>query len=273
MAPGTALRGFLSHHQPEKQRFQPGPQPPEVLWHLPRAAGLQAGRRREASSFLSRSPADGERERGVPGAGSAAPRWAPRTVQVCLLLLHSIPMLPESCAASPCAGFLTFEPPTNPPKFRNAPGYWHHPPPGAMPGPPGRCGASEGSATPVSSCLPSPGQHPAAEPAPGFGSLGGPAEPAGLPGEPCPGLEPQPQERQLRNPLCQGSSGQRHSPAPVGREQPGAGWSLSVCPAPAAAPQRRIFGRGRLLGLHQPGLVPVERNGRDEEPRAGIMNP
>lgn len=46
-------------------------------------------------------------------------------------------------------------------------------------------------ATPVSSCQPAPGQELAAEHASGFGSrsLGGPAEPAGLPGEPVPRAE------------------------------------------------------------------------------------
>lgn len=156
---------------------------------------------------------------------------------------------------------LSSRPPT-PPKLRNAPGYWHHPSPMGTPGPSGRCGASEGSVPPPS---------PPACPARGRmwqqsvpRALGAGAW-AALPSQPgCRGSLARgwswslsPNRGSSAKPLCQGSSGQslpwqgtpshRHSPAPVGREQPGApclenvgafwaDWSLS---GSSKAPQPR----------------------------------
>lgn len=295
MAPGTARRCFLSHHQPEKQRFQPGPQPPEVLWHLPRAAGLQAGRRREAPSFLSPS-AGGCREHGVARAGSArSAAWGPRP-QPRVGTRHQAGLSPPASRHPHALGALRCQPswgfslssrPLTPPELRNTPGYCLAPF-SAMgtPGPPGRCGASEGSVPP-----PSPPRGSIC--APGFGSrsLGGPAEPAGLPGEPSPGLELElsPKRGSSAQPLCQGSSGHslpwrgapshRHSPAPAGRERPGAPllgnvgafWaegSLSESsPCPPRPSQSRSFGSGAAAPS------PPARTGADGEEWKGMDEP
>lgn len=183
MAPGTALRSFLSHHQPEKQRFQRGPQPPEVLWNMPRAAGLQAGRCREASSFLSPS-AGGWRERGVPGAGTAGSRVGTAqgghsagcsSVSSCFTASRSSrsPVLPALLRA-----FSLSSRALTPPKLGKAPGCRHHPSPTGTPA--GRCGASEGS----EGSVPPPSLLPAL---PGAGAGGGAC--SGLwepqPGRPC----------------------------------------------------------------------------------------
>lgn len=211
-APGRAAKGSFFLPEPVRRRAV-------------RARGTQGWQRSERSV----------------GTPATAPGWAPRTLQVCLLLLHNILMLSESCAASPGAEFVAFEPPTNTPEAQKcawvlAPSFTH-----------GNAGAIREvrslrglRATPVSSCLPCPGQDVAAERAPGFGSrsLGGPAEPAGLPGEPCPGLElePQPQQREL--------SKTRAARAAAGRASPGG----NTLPPPQPRSRGQGAARGSLLG-------------------------
>lgn len=189
--------------------------------------GRWAPGRREASSFLS--------EHGLPRAGSARsaawrPRHGPRVG-----IPHNAGLSPAASqhpdalgvlCCQPRCGFLTSEPP---PKLRNAPGYRHHPSTMGTPGPPGKCGASEGSVPP-----PSPPACPAQ------GSIKQQSVPrasgagawAALPSQPsCRGNLPRgwswslsPKRGSSANALCQGSSGQRlpwrgtpshrHSPAP-----------------------------------------------------------
>lgn len=256
-APGRAAKGSFFLPEPVRRRAV-------------RARGTQGWQR-------------SERGAGTP---ATAPGWAPRTLQVCLLLLHSILMLSESCAASPGAGFVAFEPPTNTPEAQKcawvlAPSFTH-----------GNAGAIREvrslrglRATPVSSCLSCPGRDVAAERAPGFGSrsLGGPAEPAGLPGEPCPGLElePQPQQRELSKtpvpgqhpptataPLPWAGSSQGlpawKMSAPSGLTGPflGPRRRLSPAPAPQFPSQRSIFG-SRAAAQSAPARIDaMGRNGR-----------
>lgn len=127
-------------------------------------------------------------------------------------------------------------------------------------GPSGRCMLSLRGlrATSVSSCQPSPGQELAAERAPGFGSrsLGGPAEPAGLLGEPVPRAEAGASARtegawqipKPAHPLCQGSTlpsgGTPLLPATAGSseglpsvEDAGAFWAERSLSGSSKAPQ------------------------------------
>lgn len=152
---------------------------------------------------------------------------------------------------------------------------------------------------PVCSCQPSPGQELAAESAPGLGSrsLGGPAEPAGLPGEPVPGAEAaasaqtggaQPTSKP-EHPPCQGStrpSWERPSYGPrpcthgqgAARGSPtleavSAFWGDPVpfgvpegtsapIQLPSLLPKEGFLGAGRLLRAHRPGQVLMERDGQ-----------
>lgn len=125
-------------------------------------------------------------------------------------------------------------------------------------GPSGRCVLSLRGlrATSVSSCQPSPGQELAAERAPGFGSrsLGGPAEPAGLLGEPVPRAEAGASARtegaqqipKPAHPLCQGSTlpsgGTPLLPATAGSSKglPSLMPVLSGLSGPFLGPQRHL---------------------------------
>lgn len=164
---------------------------------------------------------------------------------------------------------------------------------GHRPSPVGTAGPAGSAEPPRAPChprlprLPSPGQEPAAQRAPGFGSLGGPAEPAGLPGSLARGcsrsLSP---TEELSSPVCRGSSGQslpRQGAAPAGREQPGdpllgnafcAFWSLpgsSKAPQPLHHPQ--LPSQRRIFGSRAAAPSPSAGTGADGEEWKGMNKP
>lgn len=169
---------------------------------------------------------------GSPGSTAGpAPGWAqPRTGQLRLLLPLSIPRLSESRAAGPAPGFLAFEPPASwaeAQKWVPAPSFTR--------GNAGASGEVRGLRglrdSPVSPCPP-PRRRSRQHSAP---RASGAAAWAALPSRPgCRGSLPRgwslsPKRGSSANPVCQGqrlrrrgTPSHRRSPAPVGREQPGA---------------------------------------------------